>query len=398
MTWNGINTAVANNSNIINSPSIEYSRKSAPSVVTGYRNKRGSLASMADLCEKTFLPISKYVTLCLTVVPCVLLANMAQMVVLYNVLSEANDDKYILIFFLFPFCCFVCLKINDLNLCNQLGLLFEFGYVNTPHILNRNRQIVHLLGSVGFPSLWVVYVMIHSEWIQSIRIDGGETFGDKATASTINSVFVAIWMAIQFVQFILCTVSLLYCVQHNIQQQRPERNRGNAAMRKYSFSMTNPFRTAAIAMSKGNTAAPSTLQSIAYVQKIQMLERQLASCQNDLIRSKQETMVANSQMNHEYDDEMQEKNQEYRALLAERDLLKQECENKKSLLGLKKTQCKQQQTSIKSLQQIREENLAQISELKKKLSCSWKEVQKMQVLLQIERQNVQKAQEFADYR
>merc|ERR1712204_2693 len=131
-----------------------------------------------------------------------------------------------------------------------------------------------------------------------------------------------------------------------------------------------------------------------YIQKIQLLERQVNALRSDLIKCKQENIVGNSELNNEYADELQERNQEYRALLSERDLLKTDCENKKSLLNIKKSQCKQQLASIKSLQQIREENITTISQLKQTLLAARKGTQKTQILLQIERQNVQKAQEY----
>merc|ERR1712228_387293 len=131
-----------------------------------------------------------------------------------------------------------------------------------------------------------------------------------------------------------------------------------------------------------------------YMQMIQLLEQQISGLQTELIKSKQENIAANSQLSGDYADELKERNQEYRALLSERDLLKTECENKKSLLNIKKSQCKQQLISIKSLQQIREENIQTINDLKRAVVVSRKETQKTQILLQIERQNVQKAQEY----
>merc|ERR1712062_610856 len=155
--------------------------------------------------------------------------------------------------------------------------------------------------------------------------------------------------------------------------------------KKFSCLMTNAFN------SNGRS---SRLGEHAYLQKIEILERHISGLQTELIKSKQENIMANTQLSDNYADELQERDQEYRALLSERDLLKTEIENKRSLLNIKKSQCKQQLVSIKSLQQIREENIKTISDLKKALNTARKETQKTQVLLQIERQNVQKAQEY----
>jgi len=224
------------------------------------------------------------------------------------------------------------------------------------------------------------------KWYKEINPNQTET-------STINSVFITIWTIIQFIQFILCIISLLYCIQHNIHQQGVNNNyndynnkylNNNNKKRKFSFSITNPFNELS-----GNRQIVS-----GYISKIEILERQISSLQTDLIKCKQENLAQNSQLNIDYNDELQEKCQEYRALLSERDLLKTENDSKKSLLNMKKQQIKQQQLSIKNLQQIREENIRTINELKKKLNISRKELQKLQILLQIERQNVQKAQEY----
>lgn len=124
------------------------------------------------------------------------------------------------------------------------------------------------------------------------------------------------------------------------------------------------------------------------------MDRQISSLQTELIKCKQESFAATSQISIDMKEELEERDQEFRALMSEKDLLKTECENKKSLLNMKKQQIKQQQASIKNLQQIREENLTTIGQLKKKLAMSRKEVQKMHIMLQIEKQNVQKAQEY----
>ena len=154
--------------------------------------------------------------------------------------------------------------------------------------------------------------------------------------------------------------------------------------------MTNPFNEQS--KSINNNKQQQIINQ--YISKIQSLEREVNLLQNDLIKCKQENIAHHSELHSDFNDELQEKCQEYRALLSERDLLKTECENKKSLLNMKKQQVKQQQISIKNLQQIREENIRTINDLKKKLAVHKKEFQKMQILLQIERQNVQKAQEY----
>jgi len=301
-------------------------------------------------------------------------------------MGDDDNRKYILIYLIFPFLCFIFLKINDINLCNQIMYLFNFGYRNTPHILNRNRRIVHLLTFIGFPFLWIIDELILSDWIQSIQINPDETLSDVLKKETIHSVLITLWTIIQFIEFLLCIISLLYCIQHNIHQQIPKEKCNNSQfINKYSLSVTNPFN---------NNNNKQQINRNGYIQRIQVLERQISGLQTELIRSKQENIMTNSQLTTDYTDELQEKNQEYRALLSERDLLKTECENKKSLLNIKKQQCKQQQVSIKSLQQIREENIKTINELKKKLNTTRKEMQKIQILLQIERQNVQKAQEY----
>lgn len=345
------------------------------------------------LQETTFLPISKFIVLYLTFLSCAIFANMAQMIVLFNLLSDDDPKKVAMIYFLFPFALFICLKVNDVNLCNQIQRLFDFGYIATPNQLNRNRQFMHWIAFIGFPCLWVSHSVLHSEWIQNIKIHSKlpERFGHLVRPDLIDAALISVWTVIQFIEFILCIISLLYCIQHNVHQQRPKELQPlKRAMNPHRFSMsiTNPFRPSGSKVNGGSAL------NQAYAQKVALLERQVSSLQNELIKCKQDVVATNSQLSNDYADELQEKNQEYRALMAERDLLKTECENKKSLLNIKKQQCKQQQASIKSLQQIREENISIINDLKKKLGASRKELQNVKVLLQIERQNVQKAHDY----
>ncbi len=148
--------------------SPSYSRKSGRSNPAGYRAKRGSVTSQIEelvLQEAIFLPVSKSIVLYLTFLSCALFANMAQMIVLFNLLSDDNPKKEVLIYFLFPFALFLCLKVNDLNLCNQIQRHFDFGYVATPNQLNRNRQWMHWLTFIGFPFLWVAHTVLHSSEI-----------------------------------------------------------------------------------------------------------------------------------------------------------------------------------------------------------------------------------------
>eukprot|EP00485_Elphidium_margaritaceum_P006746 CAMPEP_0202696154 /NCGR_PEP_ID=MMETSP1385-20130828/9487_1 /ASSEMBLY_ACC=CAM_ASM_000861 /TAXON_ID=933848 /ORGANISM="Elphidium margaritaceum" /LENGTH=464 /DNA_ID=CAMNT_0049352267 /DNA_START=59 /DNA_END=1453 /DNA_ORIENTATION=+ len=396
---------IANNSALL-SPS--YSRRSKSgmthTLAGGSRNKRGSLASQLSLPEHLdgghgggiaqpnapFLPIQKRVIVYLTFICCVLMANMIQMIVLYSVLSDEDSKKYILIYAVFPFLTFILLKINDLVLCNTVAHLYEFGYTSIPCILNRKRELIHALTFIGFPVLWLLYFVFDSAWIQSMpwtqRID---MRSNKGIDAVMNDVLVTTWTAIEFGELILCIVCLLYCVQHNIHQQEPKQP-------PCQLPKSTPHLNHSFSMSVSNTFhskyAASNIN--AYIERIQILERQLHSLQNDLVRSKQENIAAASQISTEYHDELDQRNQEYRALLTERDLLKQDCDHKKSLLGLKKQQIKQQLLTIKNLQGIREENIKCIAELKKKLCGSNKEAQKLQLMLQIERQNAQKAQEY----
>ena len=335
----------------------------------------------------SFLPISKYLIGFLTFICCILMADMVQMIVLYNLLDDDNnnyDKKYILIYIIFPFITFLFLKINDINICNQIIFLYDFGYQQIPILLNRNRQFIHLLTFIGFPILWIIYFLLNSKYIQSLSWYKQIM---NININIINSVLISIWTIIQFIQFLLCIISLLYCIQHNIHQKKGVNYIGGGnkkQKRNFSFSITNPFNELS-----GNRQIIN-----GYLTKIDILQRQISLLQNNLIKCKQENLQENNQLNIDYNDELQEKCQEYRALLSEKNLLKTENENKKSLLNMKKQQIKQQQISIKNLQQIREENIKTINELKKKLNILKKEIQKMQILLQIERQNVQKAQEY----
>ena len=344
---------------------------------------RGSMTSQPEISEISSLPISKSVVAFLTFICCLLLANMSQMIILYNMMSDTNDKKYILIYILFPFICFIFLKIHDVNLCNQITHLFDFGYQSTPKMLNRNRQIVHALTFLGFPFLWITYALIQSHWVQSIELSAHQTFGEYMKHQTLNSILITLWTIIQFAQFILSVISLLYCIQHNIHQNAPKEKYHNLPfVKKFSFAMSNAFNNG----TRNNRAG--------YMKKIELLERQVSGLQTELIKSKQDNIAANSQLSGDYADELQDRDQEYRALLSEKDLLKTEVENKKSLLNIKKSQCKQQLLSIKSLQQIREENIKTINDLKKAVVAARKETQKTQILLQIERRNVAKAQEY----
>jgi len=391
---NPYNNNVNSNTSALLSPS--YSRRSAmTNTFAGSRAKRGSLASQPDLLENhtvtnfhndEFAAISKYTVAYLTFTCCVLLADMAQMIVLYTVLPDSDAKKYILIYILFPFVTFLFLKIYDLLMCNQILYLYDSGYHGTPTLLDRNRQFIHFLTFIVFPMCWIFYLLMHSDWIQSQhwyqRINR-----EHVNEHTLHSILVSVWTIMQFIQFLLCLISLLYCIQHNIHQQSPnkieKRTRADNGKYSFSFSITNTYNKA------------SQREKInGYLQRIQTMDRQISSLQTELIKCKQESFAATSQISIDMKEELEERDQEFRALMSEKDLLKTECENKKSLLNMKKQQIKQQQASIKNLQQIREENLTTIGQLKKKLAMSRKEVQKMHIMLQIEKQNVQKAQEY----
>eukprot|EP01083_Nonionella_stella_P075714 205916_1 len=387
---NNPNPSNNNGPSVLLSPS--YSRKSGSAYSCGvpYSFTGSRMNKQLDLIENRFVPISKYLIAYLTFVCCLLFADMAQMIILYNLLPTHHDKKEILIYIIFPFVCFVCLKMNDLNICNEITKLFNNGYQNTPAVLNKKREIIHMLTFIGFPVLWTIYAVCSSDWIQSIRVNSkNETFAEVITYQTMHSILITTWTLIQFVQFNLCIICLLYCIQHNVHHQEPKEKYSSKAFSslgggKFSLTMTNSFNC--------SSGKKNSLHN--YVQKIAFLERHIAGLQTQLIKSKHHNITTNSQLTTEYADEMQEKNQEFRALLSERDLLRTDCENKKSLLNMKKQQVKQQALTIKSLQQIREENIQTVNELRKKLSDSRKEFQKMQLLLQIERQNVQNAQQY----